>query len=413
MKSIRFTLPILAMVSLTLAHAASPLPDARPESVGMSSERLARIGPWVERLQSEEKIAGAVTVVARKGKLVHFEANGFADRESRRPMKADTIFYLASMTKPIAAVGVLMLMEEQKLLLTDPLEKFLPAFKNPQVAVARGADPSRYDLEPAKRSITIQDLLTHEAGFPGSPNENTWLRNEARGSLPAGHTLTQYVDHLATLPLDFHPGTKWRYGDATLVLGRVIEVASGQPLDQFLSERIFVPLGMTDTAFYVPKEKLGRVASIYEQEAGRPLAKLPPRDTAMPTLLNAGGGLFSTAPDYLRFCQMLLNGGELDGHRLLGPKSIELMATPLVDEIPLPFLSGQGYGLTVAVLQPGGVSGLLGSPGTYGWSGAMNTYFRIDPKEQIVLAIFQQLRPGNNQEATYGFQNLVMSSVVE
>ena len=170
---------------------------------------------------------------------------------------------------------------------------------------------------------------------------------------------------------------------------------------------------MIDTGFSIPVEKLNRAASLYARSEGEALSKVRTASSAIPTLLSLSGGLYSTASDYLRFCQMLLNGGELDGHRLLGPKTIELMTTPLVDEIPLPFLSGQGYGLTVAVLQPGGKSGLLGSPGTYGWSGAYNTYFRIDPQEQIVLAIFQQQSPANNQEITYGFQNLVMSAVTE
>lgn len=415
MSAFRRRFLLVSLVGLTTASAAPPLPPASPEGVGFSPERLARIGPWSERIQSESKVAGMVTVVARRGKLVHLEAHGFADLESRKPMATDTIFALASMTKPIAAVGILLLLEDQKLLLHDPLEKFLPAFRNQQVAVPRPGDPSQHDLVPTARSITLQDLLSQQAGFPGQPAADSpasRLWRSAIKALPADATLAHYVDQLATLPLDFQPGEKWRYGDSILVLGRVIEVVSGQRLDQFLNERIFQPLGMVDTAFRVPPEKLGRLASTYLRESAGPLVKLPPRDTT-PVLLNAGGGLFSTASDYLRFAQMLLNGGELDGHRLLGRKTVELLATPLVGDIPLPFLSGQGYGLAVAVLQPGGVSGLLGSPGTYGWSGAANTYFRIDPKEQIVFAIFQQLRPGNNQEVTYGFQNIVMSSVVD
>jgi CubicO group peptidase (beta-lactamase class C family) len=406
---------LLLLAGLAAASAAPPLPLAQPQDVGLSAERLARIGPWLRQAQADHKVAGAVTVVARRGKLVHLEAHGFADLEKRQPMARDTIFALASMTKPITAVGILMLMEDGKLLLGDPLEKFLPAFRGRQVAVPRPGDPSAHDLVPAARSITILDLLTHQAGFPGlpaadSPASRLW--SAAIKALPPGCTLAQYVDQLAILPLDFHPGEKWRYGDSTLVLGRVIEVVSGQRLDQFFQERIFQPLGMVDTAFGVPADKLGRLASLYLGEPGRPLVKLPPRDTA-PVLLNGGGGLHSTAADYLRFAQMLLNGGELDGRRLLGRQTVALLAGPQVADIPLPFLAGQGYGLTVAVLPRGGVSGLLGSPGTYGWSGALNTYFRIDPQEQIVLAIFQQLRPGNNLELTYGFQNLVMSAVID
>ncbi|MEO7415132.1 MAG: serine hydrolase domain-containing protein [Opitutaceae bacterium] len=402
-----------ALVLLCLNSLSTAAPGPTPESVGLSSSRLARIGPWVERLQAEQKIAGAVTLVARRGQLVHLEAHGLADLETRRPMRTDDIFALASMTKPITAVAVLMLLEEQKLLLTDPLEKFLPAFARRQVAVPRADTPIGYELVPAARSITILDLLTHRAGFPGLPQDDGpvgKLWSQAIKSLPADYTLQDYVERLATLPLHSQPGTQWRYGDATLVLGRVIEIASGQSLDRFMAERIFAPLGMSDTSFTLPPEKRGRLASLYQRTAGQPLTKLPSRNPA-PRMFNAGGGLFSTAPDYLRFCQMLLNGGELAGHRLLSRKAVELMATAQVEQIPLSFLAGQGYGLQVAVLQPTGASGLLGSPGTYGWSGAHNTYFRIDPKEQLIFAIFQQQAPGNDQESTYGFQNLVLSSL--
>ncbi|MEO6755270.1 MAG: serine hydrolase domain-containing protein, partial [Chthoniobacteraceae bacterium] len=361
-----FPLVLLCLNPLSMA-APAPAPVPTPESVGLSSSRLARIGPWVERLQAEQKIAGAVTLVARRGQLVHLEAHGLADLETRRPMRTDDIFALASMTKPITAVAVLMLLEEQKLLLTDPLEKFLPAFAHRQVAVPRADASGGFELVPAAGSITILDLLTHRAGFPGLPQDDSpvgKLWSQAIKSLPADHTLADYAERLATLPLHSQPGTQWRYGDATLLLGRVIEVASGQSLDRFMAERIFAPLGMSDTGFTLPPEKRGRLASLYQRTAGQPLTKLSPRNPA-PRMFNGGGGLFSTASDYLRFCQMLLNGGELAGHRLLSRKAVELMTTAQVEQIPLSFLPGQGYGLQVAVLQPNGASGLLGSPGTY------------------------------------------------
>ncbi|HWA25716.1 MAG TPA: serine hydrolase domain-containing protein, partial [Lacunisphaera sp.] len=385
--------------------------------VGLSSEKLARIGPWLERLQAENKTPGAVTVVARRGQLVHFEAHGFADLENNRPMRTDAIFALASMSKPVAAVAVLLLMEEGKIQLDDPLEKFIPAFRDPRVAVARADAPGGYELIPANRSITIHDLLTHRPGFPGAPVDDrpaVKLWQEGKKGLTSDRaTLAEYVDRIARLPLNSQPGTEWRYADGTLVLGRVIEIAADRPLDQFLQERIFQPLGMVDTGFSIPEDKLDRAAVGYARKAGQPLARNYTPAAVVPKLLSLSGGLYATAADYLRFCQMLLNGGELDGHRLLKRESVALMATAVVAEIPLPFLAGQGYGLAVAVLQPGGKSTARGSPGTYGWSGARNTYFRIDPQQQLILAIFQQHSPPNDLESTYGFQNLVMDAVTE
>lgn len=378
----------------------------------MSAERVARIGAFVERLQAENKIAGAVTAVARRGKLVEFAARGFADLETKRALRTDDIFAIASMTKPIATVGGLILVEEQRLLLSDPLEKFLPEFRQPKVA-AKADAPGGFELVAATRSITIHDLLTHRAGFAGPPGNSltAGLRREALAALPRDATLADRVAKLATVPLDTQPGAEWHYGDSTLVLGRVLEVISGQTLDVFLRARIFAPLGMSDTGFEVPPEKVARLAAIYRLADGR-LSKVSSPATST-RLYNAGGGLFSTAPDYLRFCQMLVNGGELEGRRILGRKSIELMAAAHVAEIPLPFLRGQAFGLGVAVQREGGGAGLLGSAGTYGWSGAYNTYFRVDPKEQLVFVLMVQQAPANNLETQYGFQNAVMQALVE
>ena len=410
----RRTLSVLVLAGLVRLQAA-PLPVAKPEDVGMSSERLERIAPFVERLQSENKIAGAVTVVARNGRLVQFEAHGFADLESKRSMRTDDIFALASMTKPIATVGVLMLVEEGRVLLSDPLEKFLPAFRDRKVAVAKAGAPGGYELEPAGRSITIHDLLTHRSGFPGQPSDNdrpaAKLWRDGMRSLPADPLLADYVDKLATLPLNAQPGAEWRYGASTIVLGRVIEVVAGKSLDVYLRERIFEPLGMVDTGFAVPAEKLGRLVPVYARRDGR-LVRTSAGETS-PRFFSASGGLFATAPDYVRFCQMLLNGGVLDGHRLLGRKTIELMTAIDVPQIPLPFLRGQGFGLGVAIRSGNGDSGVMGSAGTYGWSGADNTYFRLDPQEKLILAIFQGQSPANDLESTYGFQNLVMQAVTE
>lgn len=406
----------IALFSLFFSLGASKPPAiSSPSEAGLSAERLERVSFWLDDMLSQGKMAGSVTFIARKGKLAHFEARGFADIEAERPMEKDTIFALASMTKPVTAVAVLMLVEEGKILLSDPVEKFIPAFGNPMVAVFDGDDAENYTLVPANRSITILDLLTHRAGLPGlllGRNKIEEIWGEALSPLYPGQELEVVVDAMGTLPLSTQPGTEWKYGFSTTILGRVVEVASGLRFEEFLQKRIFDRLEMVDTGFSVPIGKRDRLASIYRRNGDGVLEKMPERFLD-PAMHDGGGGLFSTAPDYLKFCQMLLNGGELNGERILSPMTIRLMTTPIVDKIPLPFLRGQSYGLTVAVLHPGGEAGLLGSPGTYGWSGAFNTYFRIDPEQEFILGIFQQTRPGNDLETTYGFQNVAMSAIVD
>lgn len=399
----------------SILGAALPLPVATPESVGMSTERLDRVQTFVGDLIQRNRIAGAVTAIARRGKLVRWEAQGSANLAAGRTLQKDDIFAFASMTKPVTATAIMLLVEDGRLRLGDSLEKYLPEFHDMKVAVADAAAPEGYTLVPASRSITIGDLLTHRSGFVGEPASQTpagALQRKMSQSLPRHPTLAQYVSGLATVPLDFQPGTKWEYGASFIVLGRVIEVVSGQPFPEFLRRRLFEPLGMVDSGFVVPEQQRSRVATIYQ---GKPAGGLQPGrsifgDDSFPS---GSGGLFSTASDYVRFCQMLLNGGELDGHRLLSRKSVELMSTPHVAAIPLPFLAGQGYGLGVAVQQPGGDAGLLGSAGTYGWSGAYNTYFRIDPREQLVILILVQLSPANDLEIQYGFQNVAMQAIAD
>ncbi len=408
----------IAATTVVRLLASPPLPAAQPEEVGISTERLNRIDGFLVRLQAEGKLTGAVTVVARRGRLVSLAAHGFADLEAKRPMRTDDIFQIQSMTKPIATVAALMLLEEGRFLLSDPVEKFLPEFHDMKVAVARAEAPEGYVLVPAERRVTIHDLLTHRAGFSGLPPGNSpvvALRRKAVQSLPPNEnfTLEEYIKNLAASPLESQPGTTFKYGPATDVLGRLIEVVSGRPLDDFLRDRIFEPLGMVDTSFSVPVEKRARVAPAYQRSPTKGLVKLPP-DSLAPRFISAGGNLFSTASDYLRFCQMLLNGGELDGRRLLSRKSVELMTARHVDVIPLPFLPGQYFGLGVAVQKADGDSGLLSSPGTFGWSGGYNTYFRIDPKEKLILIFLtQQAFSPTNLELQYGFQNTVMQAIAD
>ena len=411
-------LALAIVAALTSPPPKAQFPTATPESVGLSAARLRRVEDFMARLQAEGKIAGAVTVVARRGQLVELKAHGLADREAKRPMRTDDIFHLQSMTKPVVTVAALVLLEEQKFLLTDPIDRFLPEFRELKVAVDKGGAPDGYVLAPAERPITILDLLTHRAGFPGippggSPAERLWQK--ALESLPphGDYTLEEAVRRMAGLPLDSQPGTVFKYGPASIVLGRVIEVASGRPLDALLREKIFEPLGMKDTAFVVPVEKRARVVAAYSRSLDKGLVRRP-ADPLAPRFFSGGGNLYSTPADYLRFCQMLLNGGELDGRRVLGRKSVELLTARQVETMPNPFLRGQYFGLGVAVQKADGESGLISSPGAYGWNGAYNTYFRIDPKERLILMLFvQQDFSPHDLELEYGFHNAVMQAIVD
>ncbi len=409
-------LSLLAIASTIASPAtAQPVPT-KPELVGISSVRLKRVDAFMGRLQAEGKLAGAVTLVARRGQLVSLKAHGFADIENKRPMRTDDIFQIQSMTKPIASVMVLMLLEEGRFLLSDPVAKFLPEFGNMKVAVVKSDAPDGYVLVPAERNITIHDLLTHRAGFTGLPPSNSpaeILRRKAAQSLPKNgdFTLEEYTENLAASPLEAQPGATFKYGPSTVVLGRLIEVITGQTLDKALQDRIFKPLRMIDTSFVVPLEKQQRVAPAYSLSAEKILVKLPP-DPLSPRFFSAGGNLWSTAADYLRFCQMLLNGGELDGQRLLSRKSVELMTERHVDKILLPFTPGQYFGLGVGVRKTDGDSGVLGSPGSFGWSGGYNTYFRIDPHEKLIVMLFTQLAfSPTNLELQSGFHNTAMQAI--
>jgi CubicO group peptidase (beta-lactamase class C family) len=398
------------------ATTGSPLPLAKAETVGLSTERLRRVDAFIARMQEAREMPGAVTVVARRGKLVHLTAHGLADLESRRPIRTDDLFAIASMTKPIATVAVLMLLEEQRFLLSDPIDAYLPEFRDMKVATEKADAPGGYSLVPVERSITILDLLTHRSGLPfivGNGPAGV-LRQKAIKALPPDYTLQQYVAQVATQPLEGQPGSTFRYSDATTVLGRLIEVVSGKPLDVFLRERIFVPLAMTDTFFVVPPEKSARLVPLYRVTPERQLIREPSPPTA-PRFFSAGGGLFSTAADYLRFCQMLLSGGALEERRILSRKSVELMTARHVETLPTPWLRGHAFGLGVALLKEDGESGLLGSPGTFGWSGAYNTYFRVDPREQLVMILLTQRLPGppTGVALHHGFHNAVMQAIVD
>ncbi len=404
------------------ASTAASAQSAKPEDVGLSSARLERARSMIRGHIDANDFAGAVTLVARKGKLVHFEAHGFADLEAKKPMRTDALFALASMTKPVTAVAVLTLMEEGKLLLSDPVSKFIPEFKNPQVAVWRAPnDPAGAGLTlvPAAREITLLDLLTHTAGlsngFAGPAGD--YVR---RANLPAGGSLDERVRRAATLPLNFQPGTQWEYsGFAGFdALSRVVELVSGMTLDEFFQRRIFTPLGMRDTYFTVPAARAGDVAVSYDKtDAG--LTRPPrgaPADASSGPYFSGSLGLTGSASDYLKFSQMLLNGGELNGVRLISRKTVELMTSNAIGDLDLrnyngdQVLKGYGFGLGVRVRRNNGDNGWLGSVGDYGWAGARGTYFWIDPQEQLIGMVMIQTR---NYPLRMEFPNLVYQAFAD
>lgn len=400
------------------------MPTARPEEVGMSAERLARINAAMKRYIDRGQVAGTVTLVARKGRVVHFEAQGYRDAEKKTPMTTDTVFRIASMTKPIASVALMMLYEEGHFLLSDPIAKYLPEFRDMKVAeVAPATEIVRtpYKLVPAARPITFKHVLTHTAGFANSYRGITQpeFAKTFQTRKPTD-TIGDAVRKLASLPLNFHPGDAWEYGNATDVAGRLVEVISGMTLDQFLKKRIFNPLKMQDTHFYLPLSKLDRFATLYQpdEKNGNRIKLLEAASAESgfvrePHVYFSGaGGLVSTAADYLRFQQMLLNGGELDGARILGRKTVELMTVSHTGEIPI-WLSGPGYGfgLGFRVVRDVGLTGMIGSIGEFSWGGAYCTYFWVDPKEELIGVFMTQVIPYTHINIRQEFQVLANQAI--
>jgi CubicO group peptidase (beta-lactamase class C family) len=414
--------------SVLIALAASAveareLPTVKPEKVGMSSERLRRIDEMMQRHIEAGDITGGVTVVARRGKVVHFAAHGLMDLEAKKPMPKDAFFRMASSSKPVTGVAIMMLVEEGKIRLNDPVSKFIPEFKNPKVAVPKNGGPEprgpfggnrpppEVDLVPAARELTVRDLLTHTNGLLSGGLGSATSRVERKPN----DTLADYIPRLGAVPLDFQPGTRWRYSAQAGIdtLGRIVEIASGMPFDRFLSERIFKPLGMNDTYFVVPAEKQSRMLPLYRENNGKWQEIPTPAWASSGTFFSGAAGLASTAHDYLMFQQMLTNRGELHGVRLLSPKTVDYMAMNHVKDLYRGTRGddeGMGFGLTMAVHVNEALATSRRSTGAFGWAGAFGTITWTDPKEELACVLMIQQSDSGVQR---DFQNAVLQAIVE
>jgi CubicO group peptidase (beta-lactamase class C family) len=378
------------------AQAADPLPRAKPEEVGMSSERLALIGKVINSEVARDQLPGGVLAIARRGKLVHFEAYGYLDKASGTPMRTDAIFNIASMTKPMVAVAALQLYEQGKLLMNDPLSKYFPKFANMRVAVMDAKNENIVDRIPAARKITIQDLFRHTSGLIYGGRGTTAVHKlYPEGSAQAATAMTgpEFIDHLSSLPLLYQPGTVWDYGFGFDLLGLITESLTEHSLEQALQEGVWKPLGMTDTGFVIPAAKSERYARALpiDPETGQPQSM---QSLTVPTKFECGGGCASsTASDYLRFAAMLANKGVYNGQRILARKTVEYMTSNqlapnvrnLIGVTGDPARADYGFGLGVAVRVTPGISPMMGSVGDFSWPGASGTNWWVDPREELVV----------------------------
>jgi CubicO group peptidase (beta-lactamase class C family) len=411
---------VLAVVFFVLASTAAvadpPLPPASPESQGFSPERLERLHVRLQQLVEEGKYSGMILLLARNGKVVDWQTYGQRDVEQRLPMEKDTIVRIYSMSKILTSVAALILHEEGRLKLQDPVSQYLPVLAKPQVM--KGGTVKAPVLVPAKTPITIKHLLTHTAGFVYGFGKAPIDKMYNQGGLWEASSMDEFLTRVAKLPLGHEPGTRFAYGINTDVLGAVIEKVSGQSLDAFVEQRICRPLGMVDTGYDVPQDKIGRLAKVYTVKEGRfepmepVLASFAEKGRGFPT---GGAGMFSTAGDYARFAQMLVNGGELDGVRILGRKSVELMTANHLNHLPRTtheFSDSDGFGLGVAVRLDLAKSSQLGSEGQFGWSGAATTNAIMDPKEKLVAILMAQHMPFNEHDLFWHFSTLTYQALV-
>jgi CubicO group peptidase (beta-lactamase class C family) len=416
-----FCIGNIVAIAMLCSLQAQTWPQATPQESGLSKERLERIKPILERYIAQNQLAGGTALILRRGKVAYFETFGTMDKEAGKPMAKDAIFRIYSMSKPVITVALLTLYEEGKFSLLDPVSKYLPEFSNMKVAVDK-TDPATgkrvYYTVPAERPITILDLMRHTSGMTNQgPKDEKGDLILPKLDLRA-HNLADGIKLLATAPLVHQPGTGFDYSPGPDVAGRLIEVFSGKTLDQYLEERVLAPLHMVDTGFYVPESKWNRLAVLYDGNQDGTIARAT--DGAQesfkkkPLYLSGNGGLVSTTLDYLRFAQMLLNGGELEGARILSPKTVDLMRSDLLGDLPVfggPMLPGYGFGLTVAINRGPAQTASIGSAGEYYWEGAAASLFFIDPKEKLITVFMIQKRRGISISREY--KRMVYQTIIE
>ena len=433
---------VLVLVAVLSWSLTAATPVVKPEEAGFSTDRLQRIGAVMKQHIDARNFSGAVTLVARNGRIVHHEAHGLMDLEGRKPMQKDAIFRIMSMTKPIVGVAILMMMEEGKVKLTDPVSRFIPEFREQNVGVAvaqpagrggaAGAAPAGraggaattgaaantggrgaaapeqpFYTMPAERQITVRDLLTHTSGLASGTISN---REAGRVAATATETLADYLPRLGKVPLEFQPGTRWAYSAAAGfdVLSRIVEVASGTTIDKFMKARIFDPLGMKDTSYILPRGN-ARLARLYSR-TGDALQPQNEANFMNGIYFSGGGGLVSTAEDYLQFALMLANQGELNGTRLLSPRAVELMRSAFIPSTLQGRTAGEGFGLSVRVITDPLARNTFLTEGSFGWSGLYGTHFWVDPEEKVVGILMAQTSPQGVREE---FENAVMQALVK
>ena len=408
------------LVGVALQAGAESFERAEPGDLGFSAERLERLSDVLQDYVEREQLAGSVALVVRHGRIAYLEAYGERDRAAHKPMQADTIFRIASQSKAIVSTAAMILQEEGKLLIQDPVGRYLPEFMETTVAVAN--DEGGYDVVPATRPITIRDLLTHTSGFDYGHGvaADQWEAAGIQGYYfsDRDEPIAATVSRMASLPASAQPGEKWVYGYSIDILGAVVERAAGKPLDEFLDERIFAPLGMTDTHFYLPLAKRDRLATVYANVEGT--LELAPPDgwngqgafvDGPRKSFSGGAGLLSTANDYARFLQMILNGGELDGVRVLGRKTVELMSVNHLGDVS--FSPGSGFGLGFSVLMDLGARGTSGSVGELAWGGAYHSRYWIDPVEDLLVVYMTQLIPAGSVDDHPKIRELIYQALVD
>jgi CubicO group peptidase (beta-lactamase class C family) len=401
----------------------------RPEDLGLSGERLGHVDATMHAYVDNGKLPGVQTLISRRGQLVHHDCHGFADVESSRPVTPETLYRIYSMTKPITSVGLMMLYEQGSFLLENPISRWLPEFADAQVW--DGGTAAAPKTRPAARAITVHDVLTHMSGLTYGfhyqhPVDEIYRNNGLGDFSEPTYDLAEGIERMAALPLLFDPGTRWNYSMSTDVCGRLIEVMSGESLDDYLRDQVLDPLGMRDTAFYAPESELDRCSPLYTRGTNGGLHRMAGPETMVQPVkfLGGGGGLVGTAPDYLRFCHMLLNGGELDGTRLLSPRTIRYMARnhlpegKLLNEVGQSTFSeaamaGTGFGLGFAVIEDAAALQNMASEGEFSWGGAASTAFWVDPVEEICVVFMTQLLPSDTYPIRRQLRATVLQSVLE